>query len=125
MGYTIAEKILLAHCGRKNIAPGDFIEAAVDLALGNDITAPIAIEEFKKSGALKVFDNKKIVLVPDHFAPAKDLRSANQCKILANFAMEQEIKTRFNEDAFWQACWAHTCGFAWKLFGLVRGSALQ
>ncbi len=95
MGYTIAEKILLAHCGRKNIAPGDFIEAAVDLALGNDITAPIAIEEFKKSGALKVFDNKKIVLVPDHFAPAKDLRSANQCKILANFAMEQEIKNYF------------------------------
>jgi 3-isopropylmalate/(R)-2-methylmalate dehydratase large subunit len=95
MGYTIAEKILLAHCGRKNIAPGDFIEASVDLALGNDITAPIAIEEFKKSGASKVFDNKKIVLVPDHFAPAKDLRSANQCKILANFAKEQKIKNYF------------------------------
>jgi 3-isopropylmalate/(R)-2-methylmalate dehydratase large subunit len=95
MGYTIAEKILLAHCGRKNIAPGDFIEATVDLALGNDITAPIAIEEFKKSGARKVFDNKKIVLVPDHFAPAKDLRSANQCKILANFAGEQKIKNYF------------------------------
>jgi len=95
MGYTIAEKILLAHSGRKSIAPGEFIEANVDLALGNDITAPIAIEEFRKSGTGKVFDNKKVVLVPDHFAPAKDLRSANQCKILANFAKEQKIKNYF------------------------------
>jgi len=95
MGYTIAEKILLAHSGKKNIAPGEFIEASVDLALGNDITAPIAIEEFKESGTRKVFNNKKIVLVPDHFTPAKDLRSANQCKILANFAKEQNIKNYF------------------------------
>ncbi|MFA5155947.1 MAG: 3-isopropylmalate dehydratase large subunit [Candidatus Omnitrophota bacterium] len=100
MGYTIAEKIMLAHAsmahsGRKNIAPGEFIEADVDLALGNDITAPIAIEEFKRSGAREVFDRKKVVLVPDHFAPAKDLRSANQCKILANFAKEQKIKNYF------------------------------
>ncbi|MCU0651786.1 MAG: 3-isopropylmalate dehydratase large subunit [Candidatus Omnitrophica bacterium] len=85
----------MAHAGKKDIFPGGFIEAKVDIALGNDITAPIAIEEFKKSGALRVFDNKKIVLVPDHFAPAKDLRSANQCKILANFAKEQKIKNYF------------------------------
>ncbi|MFH1198852.1 MAG: 3-isopropylmalate dehydratase large subunit [Candidatus Omnitrophota bacterium] len=95
MGYTIAEKILLAHTDNKTIKPHEFIEARVDLALGNDITAPIAIEEFKKAGFLKVFDKDKIALVPDHFAPAKDLRSANQCKLLANFAAEQKIKYYF------------------------------
>ena len=95
MGYTIGEKILLAHTGAKTIEPGQFIEAKVDVALGNDITAPLAIEEFRKSGCKKVFDRKKIVLVPDHFAPAKDLRSANQCKILADFAKEQKIINYF------------------------------
>jgi 3-isopropylmalate/(R)-2-methylmalate dehydratase large subunit len=93
--HTIAEKILLAHTANKNILPGEFIEADIDLALGNDITAPLAIEEFKKAGFTKVFDKNKIVLVPDHFAPAKDLRSANQCKILALFAAEQKIKNYF------------------------------
>jgi len=95
MPHTIAEKILLAHTDKKDIKPGEFIEAKVDLALGNDITAPIAIEEFKKAGFTKVFDNKKIVLVPDHFAPAKDKASANQCKALADFAKEQKIKNYF------------------------------
>jgi 3-isopropylmalate/(R)-2-methylmalate dehydratase large subunit len=95
MAYTLAEKILLAHTDRKTIKPGEFIEAKIDLALGNDITAPMAIEEFKKLGFKKVFDKNKIVLVPDHFAPAKDLRSANQCKILADFAKEQKIKNYF------------------------------
>lgn len=95
MGYTIAEKILLAHTDKKDIKLHEFIEVRVDLALGNDITAPIAIAEFKKAGFKKVFDKNKIVLVPDHFAPAKDLRSANQCKILADFAKEQGIKNYF------------------------------
>ena len=95
MGYTIAEKILMAHSGKKSIKPGEFIEASVDVALANDITAPLAIAEFKKSGFNKVFNKNKIVLVPDHFAPAKDLKSANQCKILANFAKEQKIKNYF------------------------------
>lgn len=95
MPYTIAEKIILAHTDKKTIAPGEFVEARVDIALGNDITAPVAIEEFRKSGFKKVFDKNKIVLVPDHFAPAKDLRSANQCKILADFAEEQKIKNYF------------------------------
>jgi len=85
----------MAHSGRKSIKPGEFIEADVDLALGNDITAPIAIEEFKKAGFTKVFDKDKVVLVPDHFAPAKDQKSANQCKILADFAAEQKIKNYF------------------------------
>ncbi len=95
MGYTITEKILLAHTDKKDIQPGEFIEARVDIALGNDITAPIAIEEFTKAGFKEVFDRKKIVLVPDHFAPAKDLRSANQCKILADFAKFEKIENYF------------------------------
>ncbi|MFC1658688.1 3-isopropylmalate dehydratase large subunit [Candidatus Omnitrophota bacterium] len=95
MGYTIAEKILLAHTDNKHIEPGGFIEANIDLALGNDITAPLAIEQFRKLGRRRVFDPAKIVLVPDHFAPAKDLRSANQCRILADFAKEQRIKNYF------------------------------
>ena len=95
MPYTISEKILLAHSSKKDIHPGEFIEVNVDIALGNDITAPLAIEQFKKSGVKHVFDKNRIVLVPDHFAPAKDLRSANQCKILANFAAEQKIKNYF------------------------------
>jgi len=95
MPYTISDKILLAHAGKKDIKPGEFIEAKVDVALGNDITAPIAIEEFRKAGFKHVFDRKKIVLVPDHFAPAKDLKSANQCKVLADFAKEQRIINYF------------------------------
>jgi 3-isopropylmalate/(R)-2-methylmalate dehydratase large subunit len=95
MSYTIAEKILIAHCGKKDIVPGEFIEADIDLALGNDITAPIAIEEFKRAGFKKVFDKNKIALVPDHFTPAKDLRSANQCKALADFSKEQRIVNYF------------------------------
>jgi 3-isopropylmalate/(R)-2-methylmalate dehydratase large subunit len=95
MGYTIAEKILLAHTSGKDLKPGEFIEADVDLALGNDITAPLAILEFKKSGFKKVFNKNKIALVPDHFAPAKDLKSANNCKILAEFSRQQGIKNYF------------------------------
>lgn len=95
MPYTISEKILSAHTKGKKIGPGEFIEAKIDLALGNDITAPLAIEQFKKLGIKKVFNRNKIVLVPDHFTPAKDLRSANQCKLLANFAREYKIKNYF------------------------------
>jgi len=95
MGYTLGEKILLAHTDKKSIRPGEFIEARLDLCLGNDITAPMAIEEFKKAGFTKVFDRNKVVLVPDHFTPAKDQRSANQAKVLANFASEQKLKNYF------------------------------
>lgn len=96
MPYTITEKILLAHTQqKKDIHPGEFIWARVDLALANDITAPLAIEEFRKAGAKKVFDVKKVVLVPDHFTPAKDLRSANQARVLADFSREQGIKNYF------------------------------
>ncbi|MEA3306081.1 MAG: 3-isopropylmalate dehydratase large subunit [Candidatus Omnitrophota bacterium] len=92
MGYTITEKILLAHSGKKTIAPGEFINAKVDLALGNDITAPLAIREFEKTGAKKVFDKNKIALIPDHFAPNKDMKSANQCKAMSAFAEKHKIK---------------------------------
>jgi len=92
MSYTITEKILLEHSGKKTIAPGEFINAGIDLALGNDITAPLAIKEFEKSGARRVFDNKKIALIPDHFTPNKDLKSANQCLFLRRFAVRHKIK---------------------------------
>ena len=96
MGLTITEKILAAHAGKKKVKPGEFIEARVDIALGNDITAPLAIEEFKKSGKKKVFNRKKVVLVPDHFTPNKDAPSARQAKILRDFAKEQSLKYYFD-----------------------------
>ena len=95
MAYTITEKILLAHTNKKSIAPGDFIYAKIDMALGNDITAPIAIKEFESIGAKKVFDRKKIALVPDHFIPAKDRKSAEQAKILQGFAIKHRIENYF------------------------------
>jgi len=91
MAYTITEKILLSHTDKKIIKPGEFIWAKVDFTLGNDITAPIAINEFEGYGAKKVFDNKKIALIPDHFIPAKDIRSAKQAKRLKEFAAKHKI----------------------------------
>jgi len=95
MGYTITEKILLKHTKEKEIHPGEFINVKVDICLGNDITAPLAIEEFEKAGFKKLFDTRKVVLVPDHFAPAKDMKSANQCKMLADFSRKHKIKNYF------------------------------
>src|SRR3990167_5931904 len=95
MGYTITEKILLKHTKAKEVNPGEFINAKLDLCLGNDITAPLAIEEFETLGVKKVFDNKKVVLVPDHFMPAKDSKSANQCRVLSVFARRFGIKNYF------------------------------
>jgi len=92
---TITEKILADHSGRKEVHPGELINAKVDLILANDITAPIAINEFRMAGGKKVFDRRKIVLVPDHFAPNKDIASAEQCRILRDFAKEQEISLYF------------------------------
>ncbi|MBI5643801.1 MAG: 3-isopropylmalate dehydratase large subunit [Deltaproteobacteria bacterium] len=88
---TITEKILARHAGVKEVTPGDLINAKVDIALGNDITAPIAIKEFKRIGAKKVFNKNKVVLVPDHFTPNKDIKSAEQCKILRDFAKEHKL----------------------------------
>ncbi|MEW5766270.1 MAG: 3-isopropylmalate dehydratase large subunit [bacterium] len=94
MGKTIAEKILGAHLNRE-VSPGELIECPVDIALGNDITAPLAITEFEKVGAKRVFDPERVILVPDHFAPNKDIKSAEQCKILREFAKRQDLKYYF------------------------------
>ena len=91
MGMTITEKILARHTDLAEVSPGMLINARVDIALGNDITAPIAIEAFRKAGGTKVFDREKVVLVPDHFAPNKDIASAEQCKVMRDFVREQEI----------------------------------
>ncbi len=93
--YTITEKILLHHTKEKEIHPGEFINAGIDLCLGNDITAPLAIEEFEKLGVGKVFDRRKVALIPDHFAPAKDMKSANLCRVLADFTKRQNILNYF------------------------------
>jgi len=88
---TLAEKILAAHCGRKKVVPGELVNVKVDLVLANDITAPIAIKEFRRIGVKKVFDPKKIVMVPDHFVPNKDILSAEQAKLMRDFALEQGL----------------------------------
>ncbi|MGQ9689666.1 MAG: 3-isopropylmalate dehydratase large subunit [Desulfobaccales bacterium] len=88
---TITQKILAAHCGRDYVEPGELILAKVDIALGNDITAPIAIKEFRGAGGKKVFDRERVVLVADHFAPNKDIASAIQCQTLREFAREQGL----------------------------------
>lgn len=97
MGMTITEKILAAHCGKKTVEPGELIKGRVDFVLANDITAPIAIKEFRKVGARKVFDTDRIALVPDHFAPNKDINSAEQCRMLREFAREQSITNYFEQ----------------------------
>ncbi len=91
MGMTITEKVLAAHAGLKEVAPGQLINCKVDIALANDITAPISIKEFRQAGATKVFDKDKVALVPDHFAPNKDIDSANQVKMVREFALEQNL----------------------------------
>lgn len=96
MGNTITEKILMAHTGLKKIVAGQLINARVDIALGNDVTAPIAINEFKKAGGKKVFNRDKVALVLDHFTPNKDINSAQQCKAVREFAKTQRI-THFYE----------------------------
>jgi len=96
MGHTITEKILMAHTDLQDISAGQLINARVDIALGNDITAPIAIKEFRQAGGKKVFDKDKVALVLDHFTPNKDINSAMQCKFVREFALEQNI-THFYE----------------------------
>ena len=92
---TITEKILAAHAGKEKVTPGELLNAKVDLILANDITAPIAIREFGKTGAKKVFDSKRVALIPDHFVPQKDIKAAEQCKLLRNFAKEQDLDLYF------------------------------
>lgn len=98
MGMTIVEKILADHAinddgsvGRKYVEPGEIINAKVDFCFGNDITAPIAIQEFNEVGAEDVFDKERVGLIPDHFSPAKDIKSANQINILRQFARKLNL----------------------------------
>lgn len=95
MSMTITEKILAAHAGEDKVRPGELINVRLDLVLGNDITAPFAIREFAKTGAKRVFDPAKVVLVPDHFTPNKDIDSAEQAKIIRDFAHEQSLENYF------------------------------
>jgi 3-isopropylmalate/(R)-2-methylmalate dehydratase large subunit len=92
---TITEKILAAHSGKKEVSPGELINAKVDLILANDITAPIAISEFKKIGAKDVFNRERIAMVPDHFAPQKDIKAAEQCKMMKDFSKEYDLSLYF------------------------------
>lgn len=95
MGMTMTQKILAAHAGLEEVKAGQLIQANLDLVLGNDITTPVAIKEFHKIGVKDVFDKKKVAIVPDHFAPNKDLKAAEQCKFVREFALEKEIENYF------------------------------
>lgn len=93
---TLTQKVLAKHCGKKTVMPGEFIEAKVDIALSNDITSPLAIEQFKKFGLERVFNKNRVVIVLDHFTPNKDISSAQQCKFIREFATEQKLKYFFD-----------------------------
>jgi len=95
MSMTITEKILAAHAQKDKVSPGELINVRIDLALGNDITAPLAIQEFEKIGMSGVFDPDRVVLVPDHFVPNKDIKSAEQAKILREFSFRQKLTNYF------------------------------
>jgi len=95
MPKTISEKILADHSGKPEVFPEELVEVRIDFALGNDITAPLAIEAFRRAGAKKVFDRERISLVPDHFVPNKDIASAIQARMLSDFAKEFDLPYYF------------------------------
>lgn len=95
MGMTMTQKILAQAAGLESVKAGQLIMAKLDMVLGNDITSPVAINEFEKIGCRSVFDKTKIALVPDHFTPNKDIKSAQQAKKVRNFADEQDILNYF------------------------------
>lgn len=96
MGMTMTQKILAAHAGVDSLSAGQLIRAKLDLVLGNDITAPVAIREFEKTEVEKVFDKERIALVMDHFTPNKDIKAAEQCKTVRNFAKKHQIVNFFD-----------------------------
>lgn len=95
MAMTMTQKILAAHAGLDSVKAGQLIEAKLDLVLGNDITSPVAIKEFARFNCGKVFDRDKIALVPDHFTPNKDIKAAEQCKMIREFACKMDITNYF------------------------------
>lgn len=97
MGMTMTQKILARHAGLPQVTAGQLIEAKVDLALGNDVTAPPSIDVFNKTGTSKVFDKDKVVLVPDHFTPNKDIKSAENCRLMREFAHEQGVRHYYEQ----------------------------
>jgi 3-isopropylmalate/(R)-2-methylmalate dehydratase large subunit len=92
---TMTQKILAAHAGLESVKAGQLIEANLDLVLGNDITTPVAVNEFKKFGTDKVFSKSQIAIVPDHFTPNKDIKAAEQVKYIREFAQNMEIENFF------------------------------
>lgn len=96
MAMTMTQKILAAHAGLENVTAGQLIEAKLDLVLGNDITSPVAINEFEKCGAQSIFDKNRIALVLDHFVPNKDIKAAEQCRQTRDFAGKYDIKNFFD-----------------------------
>ena len=96
MGMTMTQKILAAHAGLESVRAGQLIQAKLDLVLGNDITTPVAINEFEAAGFEKVFDKSRIALVMDHFAPNKDIKAATQCKQCRTFARRFDIDNYFD-----------------------------
>ena len=96
MGMTMTQKILAAHAGLESVRAGQLIQAQLDLVLGNDITTPVAINEFEAAGFEKVFDKSRIALVMDHFAPNKDIKAATQCKQCRTFARRFDIDNYFD-----------------------------
>ena len=96
MGMTMTQKILAKHAGLDSVKAGQLIEAKLDIVMGNDITTAVALKEFKKTGAKKVFDEEKVAIVLDHFTPNKDIKAAEQCKSCRNFAWDMNIKNFFD-----------------------------
>ncbi|MFQ5574794.1 MAG: aconitase family protein, partial [Terriglobia bacterium] len=91
MGMTISEKILASHVGKDEVSPGEFILLRPDLVLANDITAPLAISEFREIEGAKVFDRDRVVFVPDHFTPNKDVQAARQAQAVRRFVKEEQL----------------------------------
>ena len=91
MGMTVTEKILAAHAGREHVSPGELVNARIDVIMGHDLSTPLAIHELEAIGANRVFDPSKIVLVPDHFTPNKDIKAAENCNRMREFARQQGI----------------------------------
>ena len=96
MGMTMTQKILAAAAGLDKVEAGQLIEANLDLVLGNDITTPVAIREMEKMTAKSVFDKDKIALVMDHFIPNKDIKSAENCKCVREFACKHDVTNYFD-----------------------------
>lgn len=96
MGMTMTQKILAAHAGLEKVVPGQLIEAKLDLCLGNDITSPVAINEFERCGACRVFDKSRVALVMDHFTPNKDIKAAEQVKKTREFAQKYDVVNFFD-----------------------------